>query len=160
MRCKFVSICLILVFTSCSTVNSSLHYTKGTEALEVENYDSAIIHLEKAIELDPSLSRNHNNLAHAYFEKDRILDGWPHIRKAVILDPSNQYAHQNFERYFRTLLERGYAKEGYTQATIIENLGFPDNTLVRGEETLWQYGMVAIYFKEGKVTGFNYMKQR
>jgi len=149
-----------LALTGCSTVKSSLNYTKGTAALKERDYDTAIVHLEKAVQLDPTDSKSHNNLACAYFETGRIKEGWPHVRHAVILRPKNAYAQENFRRYFSKLIHDGDVKKGYSEALIVQNLGEPDNVLKRRDGTLWQYGMVALYFKDGQVTGFNNMELR
>jgi tetratricopeptide (TPR) repeat protein len=158
---RIITLCLLpLIFCGCSTVESSVNYTKGTRALEAGDYDTAIMHLEKAVQLDPDLSRNHNNLAAAYLARSRIREAWPHVRKAVILQPRNTAAQGNFRRCFKSLIDMGLVKEGYSQATIVQNLGQPDSTLKRGDEVLWQYGMVALYFRDGRVTGFRDMELR
>jgi tetratricopeptide (TPR) repeat protein len=149
-----------LFWSSCATVESSLNYTKGTEALEAGNYDAAITNLEKSVKLDPSTARNQNNLSAAYLAKGKIREGWPHIRKAIILAPRDRATQGNFGLYFKKLIDLGLVKEGLTQSVISQNLGAPDSTLERGKETLWQYGIVAIYFEKGRVSGFNHMKLR
>jgi tetratricopeptide (TPR) repeat protein len=151
---------LPLLFSGCATVKSSLNYTDGTRALEAGDYDTAIVHLEKAVQLDPGLSRNHNNLAAAYLAKGRIRDAWPHVRKAVILQPRNTAAHGNFRRCFGGLIDLTLVKEGDSQDTIAHNLGQPDSTLNRGDDVQWQYGMVAIYFRDGRLIGFRDMELR
>jgi len=158
---RLLLILLVPLFsTGCSTVESSLNYTEGTKALEAGQYDAAIVHLEKAVALDPALARNHNNLASAYFAKGRIREGWPHVRRAVILAPRDQAAQGNFSRYFKTMIDKGLVKKGLSEAVIKRNLGTPDGTLNRGKETLWQYGMIALYFEGGRMTGFNHMQIR
>lgn len=149
-----------LFYSGCSTVESSLSYTEGTKALEAGQYDAAISHLEKAVELDPALARSHNNLASAYFAKGEFRKGWPHVRKAVMLAPRDQAAQKNFSLYFKTMIDRGLVKVGLAEAAITKNLGKPDNTFDQGQKTLWQYGMVALYFEKGRMTGFGHMRFR
>jgi len=158
MNRRLIILLAPLLWTGCSTVQSSLNYTAGTEALQSGNYDEAIVQLEKAVELDPALARNQNNLAAAYLAKGYIAEGWPHVRKAVILAPRDKAALGNFSSYFKTMIDRGLVKKGLTQAAITKNLGKPDGTLERDNETLWQYGAVALYFEGGRMTGFNNMQ--
>jgi tetratricopeptide (TPR) repeat protein len=160
MKRFYITLLLPLFSIGCSTVESSLNYTEGTKALQAEQYDSAIVHLEKAVALEPKIARNHNNLASAYYAKGRIRDGWPHVRKAVMLAPRDQFAQGNFSRYFKTMIDKGLVKEGLSEATITKNLGAPDSTLNRDQETFWQYGMVALTFKGGRVAGFKHMEYR
>jgi tetratricopeptide (TPR) repeat protein len=149
-----------LLLVGCATVESSLNYTKGTEALEAGDTDAAISHLEKAVQLDPGLARNHNNLAAAYFAKNRIREGWPHVRKAVGIAPRDEFARQNFVRYFLKLVDMGLIKEGLTEQQVVRNLGTPDSKQESEGRTAWQYGLTAFYFEKGRLTGFNNMIYR
>ena len=151
---------LALVLTGCRTVESSLNYTEGTRALEAGDKEGAILHLEKAVRLDPTLARNHVNLAAAYFESGRMQEGWPHVRKAVILEPRNEAAQNNFRRYFKHFIDTGLIKMGDSVADVEKTLGEPDSTTRRGEQDLWQYGMVAVYFKDRRVSGYQNMDLR
>jgi tetratricopeptide (TPR) repeat protein len=158
---RIIPSCLVLlIFSGCAAVKSSLNYTEGTRALEAGDYDTAILHLEKAVQLDPDLSRNHNNLAAAYLARDRIREAWPHVRKAVIIHPRNTAAQGNFRRCFKRLIDMDLVKEGYSEVTLVQNLGQPDSTFKRGDEVLWQYGMVALYFRDGRLIGFRDMELR
>jgi len=84
----------------------------------------------------------------------------PHARKAVILEPRNIAAQNNCRRYFKHFIDTGVIKTGDSAADVEKNLGEPDGTTRRGEEDLWQYGMVAVYFKDRRVTGVRDMDLR
>jgi len=157
MKRLLSTLTLALILAGCSTVESSLNYTEGTRALSAGQYDLAIDHFKKAVELDPNISRNQNNLAAAYFEKGQIRNGWPHVRRAVMLDLRNQAAQRNFSRYFRALIDKGMVKKGYSQTVIRTNLGTPDRILERGEETIWQYGIVGLRFKNGQMADYDFV---
>jgi tetratricopeptide (TPR) repeat protein len=149
-----------LLWSSCGVVESSLNYTKGTEALEAGKYDDSIAYLSKAVDLDPSTAKNQNNLSAAYLAKGKLREGWPHIRKAIILAPKDRATQGNFEIYFRKLIDLGLVKKGLTESVLTRNIGVPDSTLERGKVTLWQYGLVAVYFENGKLIGYNDMQLR
>ena len=113
MSMRIVILCLLgLVCVGCQTVESSLNYTKGTKALDAGDYDTAIADLEKAVELDPEVARNHINLAAAYLMRGQIQEGWPHARKGVILAPRDTVAQTNFRHYFKSLIDRGACQGG------------------------------------------------
>jgi hypothetical protein len=135
-------------------LSSSFNYTKGTKALEEGKPEIAVGFLEKAVEEDPSLARNHNNLAAAYFALDRIAEGWPHVRISVRMEPGNDRYVAHFHAYMKKLIEQGLVKNGRTEAEIQEYLGIPDGTGETGDCKYWQYGPMALCFKAGAVAGF------
>jgi hypothetical protein len=132
---------------------SSFYFTRGTEALAAKRYVEAVRYLEKAVVLDATLSRNHNNLAAAYFEVGEVRDGWPHVRMAVALDPTNQYAKQNFFRYFAAMVNLTNLQNGDSYETVREKLGSPDGVAEETEQVWWQYGHTALAFKAGLLSG-------
>jgi tetratricopeptide (TPR) repeat protein len=134
-------------------VQSSTNFTRGTEALDARRYDEAVSYLEKAVALDPSLSRNQNNLAAAYFEVGRVRDGWPHVREAVNLDPTNPSAKQNFLRYFAAMMKLTNLQEGDSYETVRTKLGPPDQVSEQTERVWWRYGHTALEFKAGHLSG-------
>jgi len=142
------------------SVQSSLHFTRGTEALDSGDIDLAIKHLRSAVNLDPSLSRNHNNLAHAYFEASRFEDGWPHVLIAVNLDPGNEYAKKNFFRYFNTMKELTDLEAGDTFDQVRAKLGDPNGEKLDGEIVWWRYGHTALSFENGRLKGAASMGSR
>lgn len=149
----FLFLSTFAMLMGCSTVSSSLSYTEGTKALENKNYAEAIPALEKAVELDPSLARNHNNLAAAYFEVGRIYDGWPHVRKAVLLEPRQDVFVANFRRYMIALIKDHAAEKGMSEDQVRAKLGSPDGTKQVKECMYWQYGAAALCFKDGVLDG-------
>lgn len=141
---------LAFTFTACSTVSSSLKYTEGTKALEAGDFERAAVLLYEATELDPGLSRNHNNLASALFELDRLEEGWPHVRQAVELDPRNKHAAHNSRRYIVALLQKADLNTGASKEDIVRALGEPDGRDA-GEECIWyRYGISGLCFKENR----------
>jgi tetratricopeptide (TPR) repeat protein len=153
-RIKMIAISIVFACLSgCGTVGSSVNYTRGTEALEKQDYDAAIPLLEEAVRLDPTLSRNHNNLAAAYLGAGRIKDGWPHVRKAVLLDTTSEYASANFQQYWIQIVTLTGVDVGDSHATVKHNLGEPDEKDVRNRDTLWLYGSKILLFNDDKLVG-------
>lgn len=152
---------VLVVLAGRATVSSSLNYTAGTEALEKGDFETAVVHLEEAVRLDPSLSRNHNNLAYAYYETGRLQEAWDHGRKAVLLDPDNEYARANSRRIFAAMWNEVGLKAGASEDAVRLKLGTPDGTNDSRDEVCgciwWQYGFTALSIVDGEVTGYNEM---
>ena len=149
----------LLVLASCATVASSLQYTQGSKALEDGDFEKAAVLLAEAVRLDPEVSRNRNNLAAALFELGRVEEGWPHVRKAVLLDPRNDSAALNCKRYFVTLLKKAKLDVGSTKADVVRVLGQPDDSLVQGRCTWFQYGSSAVCFEGERFAGVQDMER-
>ncbi len=161
---KHTVLLLVLWITACSTVESSLSYTRGTQALEAGDYQAAVTHLEKAVQLDPMLSRNHNNLASAYLATDRIDESWKAVRKAVLLDPRNEYAWKNQRLIFARLQESENLAVGDSDTEVIEKIGEPDDKRDARQSNCsciwWQYGSIAIAIKDNILSGISDMEYR
>src|ERR1700688_2374343 len=99
----FLLILIIPLLSNCAGIRSSINYTKGTECLEKGDFEGARSYLEEACRLDPSMSRNHNNLACTYLELDEIDKAWYSARQAAFLDPTNKAAVITFTSLFCNL---------------------------------------------------------
>jgi len=150
---KILLVLAALFTLGCSTVASSVNYTSGTQALEAGDTTQAIHKLERAVELDPSLARNQNNLAAAYFEAGRILDGWPHVRRAVMLEPMDQIYRANFQRFVSSLIRDKTIETGMTEDQVRAAIGDPDGMKVVEPCSYWQYAAIALCFKGGRLDG-------
>lgn len=146
----FASIGLIL--SGCSTIASSINYTQGTECLEQGDYQGAIKHLEKAVELDPTMSRNQNNLCIAYLKVGNMEKAWYHSRQAVYhareATPANFVFYQIYKDYVRN---RGLDTEGTSIQDVISKLGEPDVLIYVEEKTICIYGICTMEFRHGKL---------
>jgi tetratricopeptide (TPR) repeat protein len=152
---KYITFLFIALLCGCSTVTSSLNYSKGTKELEAHDFEAAIKHLEEAVRLDPNFSRNHNNLASAYLGAGRLPEGWVHVRKATLLDRRNKYAWANCRYIFTEMRDATGLKQGDSDSTVREKLGSPDkieNISNKGLDcALWQYGCVGLNMVDGKL---------
>ena len=132
----------------CSAIASSVSYTSGTGGTT-----QAIEKLERAVNLDPSLALNHNNLAAAYFDVGRVMDGWPHVRRAVMMDPQQQVFRVNFQRFVSSLIREKTIETGMTEGQVKTVLGNPDGKKVVEPCSYWQYASIALCFKAGRLDG-------
>jgi len=152
---KSIALLFASLLCGCSMITSSLNYSKGTKALDERDFDTAVIHLEEAVRLDPNYSRNHNNLASAYLGAGRLPEGWVHVRKATLLDTRNKYAWANCRYIFTEMRDATGLKQGDSAATVQEKLGSPDKIEKTSNKeadcALWQYGCVGLNMVNGKL---------
>ncbi len=155
---KIVSSIVIIVLSgtilsSCNCVRSSLEYTMGTQCLDEGNPAEAIIHLKKAVELDPTMSRNQANLATAYIKVGDWENAWYHARKGVLCNDANDIALIIFlNTYGQMVVAKGLNKVETPYIVIRKALGEPDVcTIEHGEENprFARYGACHMYFSDG-----------
>lgn len=137
---------LALILAGCATVASSPHFTRGTQALERGDYQTAVNELNEAVQLEPGVSRYHNNLSFAYFKLKNEQKGWFHLRQAVLLDTNNRRAAASFESYWTHLERGGKVRVGALEKDILASLDEPDITLKSEPETsyIWGYKRVRV----------------
>lgn len=147
----FLSVALIL--SGCSGIRSSLKYTEGSECLYKGDYRGAIEHLEKAVQLDPTMSRNQNNLALAYKLTGNWDKAWYHSRQAVLCPQDNPPAIYTFWTIYEVCVRnRGLDEEGATLHDVVSKLGPPDIMFVGKEITSCVYGLCLMVFEKNKLT--------
>lgn len=134
----------------CSGIQSSVHFTRGTQCIEKGDFQGARFHLEKACELDPSMSRNHNNLTYIYIQLGEIDKAWYHARQAAFLDPGNEEAVTNFNNLLDELETFYNIAEGSSKEDVKAALGEPDMDSEDHDCTL-RYGLALLVFKDGKL---------
>jgi len=132
---------------------AEVEFSTGTAALDAGDFPTAIAHLEKAVELEPGLARNHNNLASAYLAAGRVKDGWPHVRRAVAIDPKDPYAVPNCRVFFVKMREATQLANGDSLEQLREKLGDPDEELREGGAISWRYCLIAVQFRDGRIAG-------
>lgn len=147
-----VALCL-LGWVGCSTVDSTIEYRAGTRALQAGDYDSAIAHLERSVQEEPTLVQHQSNLAAAYFAKSRYQDGWPHACTAATLRPRDPMTRGNCLNYFRKMEAVGLVRKGDTEKGVVQNLGQPQRKVTNHGIEFWQYGILALRFQNGRYVG-------
>ena len=63
---------------------AELHVSLGALYIHQEEYDKAVAHLEKGVELDDSLAVAHSNLAFAYATVGRFDDADRELKEAIV----------------------------------------------------------------------------
>lgn len=153
MRILFFLLASTLILSSgCSIVRSSFNYTQGTECLERGEYSAAIDYLTKAVELDPSTSKNQNNLAAAYAAVGDLDQAWYHSRQAVLCPDDNPTAVMAFwSLYYNYVSCRGLDQNGVSIDDVLNKLGHPDVMVKNSDGTMisMEYGLAVIEFKNG-----------
>src|SRR5690349_13437881 len=122
--------CTIGAF-GCSSVKSDMSFQKGKDCFWNGRYEEAIVHLNKAIHLDPSSSRSHQQLAITYERLGKIPEAWEHAHKAFLLSSQSSPAYTLFANVFKTVC-KFYHLDGPRKPdakTIIETLGVADKYL-------------------------------
>jgi tetratricopeptide (TPR) repeat protein len=141
-------------------VNASSHFTRGTQALERGDFETAVKELEEAVRLEPKMSRYHNNLAFAHFQLKNEPKGWFHMRQAVLIDPANQQAAASFESYWAHLERRAKVRIGAPASEVLSALGQPDLSNESETESLYIWGLKLVRVHRGAVLSIeNVLKQ-
>lgn len=146
-----------LLFTACSTANSSFHYTKGTEYLDQCNYPEAIYELQQAVDLDPAMARNHTNLSVAYRSYNNYDAAWYHCRQAVRSPYDDGLCKMQFAEYCHLLIIKpGLNRPGTSVIDIFSKLGFPDDVSEDENHQIVHctYGLCEMSFENSLLTKF------
>ncbi len=67
----------------------------GNTYSEVGNIDAALLALERAVEINPSLAESRTNLGNIYLRKDRVEDAIYEYRAALKIKPEDAKTHNN-----------------------------------------------------------------
>ncbi len=150
------TICALLAATlllqSCASVKSDISYSKGMDKLGDGDVNQAITYLRQAVELDPTIPRNHYQLALAYQRLGDMSKAWQQIRNAYALDTTSPKQLQVFTRLYAQLAEQHRLEKTHPNAAeVIEVLGVADKYLhnENGELKAVYYGPLCLRFDEG-----------
>ncbi|GIL17110.1 MAG: lipoprotein [Oligoflexia bacterium] len=154
----FIGFLLTSAFlTGCGTFGSEdkeaaeMHLRIGTAQLQEGAYPQALASLLKAEELDGDNPVIENNLALAYFVRDRFELAEKHVARALTLKPDYSDARNN---YGRILIERGRPQDAITELKkVIADLTyqFPEKPLINtgiAYFKLKQYDQARIHFQK------------
>lgn len=155
---NLVKFLLLAVLAGCSMVNSSLHYTKGTECLERGDYETAVVELEQAVELCPDIPRNYFNLRCAYILTGEHFKGWCCLEQArLCLDEEVRRNYNSAWSCKKFIKAQEVDKEGTPLEEVLKKLGTPDSRCDSSEgETICIYGACVMTFKDAKLTSCTY----
>ena len=88
--------------------NGRAHLNFGCAVFARGDLDGAILHFQKALEIDPDFADTHNNLGVALFQRGRVDEAIAHYRTALKLYPRYMSAHFNLGN---ALAQRGWLGE-------------------------------------------------
>lgn len=121
---------LLLIFAVGCTTGSAKkkelaygHLRLGTDRLQEGNYPAAFSELLKSVELDPTNPITHNNLALAYYGREKYQEALNHLRQALELNPKYSDARNNLGRVYVGLKMYDDAIRELTAVT--EDLTYP-----------------------------------
>lgn len=126
MKKHFFTIVIVLLFSQTSVIWSQVEpedmaldknefeeaYYESIIQKSIENYDKAIIELEKCLKFQPENAVIHNELGRNYFFKKDYLNAEISFKKAISIDAKNKW-------YLIGLYDVYYATKNYTQAVLI-----------------------------------------
>jgi tetratricopeptide (TPR) repeat protein len=92
----------------------------GNSYNKVGDTEQAMLALERAVEINPSLAESHVNLGNIYLEKDKIKDAIREYEEALEIDPSNAKPHNNLGNAYTKQGRFGEAVFQYTRSIELE----------------------------------------
>ncbi|KKK57616.1 hypothetical protein LCGC14_3052680 [marine sediment metagenome] len=87
----------------------------GNSYSDIGNTESALLALERAVEINPSLSESRTNLGNIYLNKDRVKDAIYEYRAALEINPRDAMAHSNLGNAY---IKRGWLNDAISQYRI------------------------------------------
>ena len=92
----------------------------GNSYNEVGNIDSALLALEKAVEINPTLSESRTNLGSIYLKKGKVSDAILQYRAALKINPNDAKTHNNLGNAYMQQDWLNYAVSQYHQSIRLE----------------------------------------
>ena len=86
----------------------------GNSYSEIGDTEQALLALERAVEINPSLAESRLNLGNIYLKKERIGDAIYEYEAALEINPSNAKAHNNLGNAYT---KRGWLSDAISQYT-------------------------------------------
>jgi len=93
---------------TCTSDNYIAHNNLGIALLKMGNADEAMVHYQKALEINPDDVEAHNNLGNVLFQKGDVDEAMVHYQKALEVNPDFAIAHNNLGN---ALLRKGKVAE-------------------------------------------------
>jgi Flp pilus assembly protein TadD len=109
------ALALILAFTSSDLLAAgtssqrsrkpsvSQEFKAGQKAVKAKDYESALVHLSKALEKDPNSADTHNLIGYSYRKLGNTEQAFEHYRMALNINPKHRGANEYLgELYLET----------------------------------------------------------
>jgi tetratricopeptide (TPR) repeat protein len=88
----------------------------GNVYSEIGDMDTAMLALERATAINPTLSESRANLGNIYLQKNRVNDAIRQYREALGLNPGDPKTYNNLGNAYMAIEERNAAASAYRQA--------------------------------------------
>jgi tetratricopeptide (TPR) repeat protein len=88
----------------------------GTVYLESGDMNTAMVALERAVTINPTLAESRTNLGNIYLQRGRVNDAVQQYRAALQLNPSDPKTHYNLGNAYMVLNELNAAASSFRQA--------------------------------------------
>jgi tetratricopeptide (TPR) repeat protein len=145
---------LMLLSCGCGAVRSDYSYQKGKEAFWNGAYEEAIANLNRAIQHDPTSSRNYQQLALTYEKLGDLHRAWEHARSAYALARTSDQSRHLFVHIYSELSKQNHFDLGRPSAqAVVEMLGVADTYLHddKGDLKALYYGPLCLHIVDGKL---------
>ena len=80
---------------ACTFDNFIAHNNLGNALFTKGRVDEAIVHYQKALQINPDSAKTHDNLGNALFTKGRVDEAIVHYQKALQINPDSAKTHNN-----------------------------------------------------------------
>jgi len=87
---------------------------------DIGDTDTALLALERAVAINPTLSESRANLGNIYLEKGRIKDAVRQYRAALELNPNDPKTHNNLGSAYMELDHLSFAVSSYRQSLALD----------------------------------------
>lgn len=87
---------------------------------EIGDVDTAMLALERAVTINPTLSESRSNLGNMYLQKNRVSDAIQQYRSALSLNPGDSKTHYNLGNAYVAAEELNAAASSYRQALLLD----------------------------------------
>ncbi|MGE5294924.1 MAG: tetratricopeptide repeat protein [Solirubrobacterales bacterium] len=88
----------------------------GNVYSEIGDVDTAMLALERAVQINPTLSESRANLGNIYLQKNRTNEAIDQYRRALELNPGDPKTHNNLGNAYMAIDELNAAASSYRQA--------------------------------------------
>jgi len=106
-----IVLAVLLALSACARNMATGPINDGVAAANEEDWEKAVEHWTKALELSPDSAAVHNNLAVAYERQGSWEQAAKEYETALRLDPDNAQIRGNYES-FKGRLEAGRKRKG------------------------------------------------
>jgi tetratricopeptide (TPR) repeat protein len=93
--------------------NSSIHYQRGWDFLQLKKYEESISDLGKALQLDPNFYPGYLSLGDAHYQKKDYKEAVKSYLLARDLNPNNKEVYEGLTKAFFALKDKEKTKKSY-----------------------------------------------